>query len=226
MTLTLTVCILSKLDQIAPNSASNSIKECCSHAAKKQINRYFKLSPNRMRNNHTLNQFSNNIGHHPDFFLATSFSLLDGSNKIKPRKRKAEPFERIILNQTYYLYVRGLWTPFNWENDQQAGSGEQAYNWLAPNSARGDLSEFTSPSNGNCLENFVAGERLTFPSEQPFALIDFILQRNKAWWIHKEAINCPWIFKIFDDDTLRVWQKNTVQCLTNTRPSTVVEIIE
>ena len=105
MTLTLTVCILSKLDQIASNSASNSIKEWCSHAAKKQINRYFKLSPNRMRNNHTLNQFSNNIGHHPDFFLATSFSLLDGSNKIKPRKRKAEPFERIILNQTYYLYT-------------------------------------------------------------------------------------------------------------------------
>ena len=130
-----------------------------------------KLSPNRMRNNYTFNQFSKNIGHHSDFFLAKTFSLLDGSEKIKPRKRKAEPFERIVFYQTYYLCVRGLWIPFNWENDQQAGSGEQAYNWLAPNSARGDLSEFTSHSNGNCLENFVAGERLTFPSERPFALM-------------------------------------------------------
>ena len=142
--------------------------------------------------------------------------------KERPNHLKALFFIKHIITCMY----RGLWIPFNWENDQEAGNAEQAYNWLAPNSARGDLSEFTSPSNGNCLENFVAGERLTFPSEQPFALIDFILQRNKAWWIHKEAINCPWIFKIFDDDTLRVWQKNTVQCLTDTRPPTVVEIIE
>ena len=76
---------------------------------------YATLSSNRMRNNYTFKQFPMNIGYDSDFFLATTFSLLDGSEKIKPRKRKAEPFERIILYRTYYLCVRGLWIPFNWK---------------------------------------------------------------------------------------------------------------
>ena len=78
-----------------------------------------------MRNNYTFKQFPMNIGYDSDFFLATTFSLLDGSEKIKPRKRKAEPFERIILYRTYYLCVRVM-NSFQLENDQQAGSGEQA----------------------------------------------------------------------------------------------------
>ena len=86
-----------------------------SGAATQLKNRYFKLSSNRMRNNYTFKQFPMNIGYDSDFFLATTFSLLDGSEKIKPRKRKAEPFERIILYRTYYLCVRGLWIPFNWK---------------------------------------------------------------------------------------------------------------